>query len=430
MKPLVLITLLMAPTPIPARERVLTTTPTGHQIHHCQVFSPDGRFIYYDARNDETMLAASCLIGRVELATGQEQILYQVTNAAPHGPGVGGVTCDPVNGRLAFIHGLANASAAEPYAPHRRCGMSLDANGKIIHLDARDLTEPITPGALRGGTHAFHWAPDGNRLSFTYNDAMAPLRPAPYDLRTVGVMTPGHPVGVAAATPGTEFSGDAFATLLVPVTPTPTPGSDELLRAFDEGWLDPGHLAFFGILRTASGTDLTEVMLAEVPPDPGVTTFRSAALPEPPHGITIRRLTHTDQRRYPGVQGPRHWVRPAPDGSLVAFLAKDDRGIVQIFAVAPAGGELRQLSRLEVSVASPFAWSPDSKFLACAAGGCVQLIEAVSGQARALTEPGPPDQAPRYSVCFSPTGNRVAYNRLLPHPAGGSFLQVVVCDLP
>jgi hypothetical protein len=412
-----------------AGERALTTAPHGHQIHHCQAFSPDGRFIYYDYRNEETKLAGSGFIGRVEVATGREELLYRTASPGAHGPGVGAVTCDPAGGRLAFIHGLANASAAEPYAPHRRCGMSLTREGRAVHLDARDLSVPPTPGALRGGTHAFHWSPDGRRISFTYNDATVPPRPAPDDLRTIGVMQPGRPVAVAAADAG-EFGGEAFATVVVPVRSDPRPGSDEMRRAFDEGWLGADRLAFQGLVRTLEGRDLTEIFVVTLPVGLVAPEFPAAGVPVPQPGLAIRRLTRTEDRRHPGVQGPRHWVRPAPDGSCVAFLAMDDDGVVQIFKVPPEGGEIRQLSRLETSVESPFDWSPDGKSLACAAGGRIWLISAATGEATALTDPAPAGQGPRYAVCFSPTGRLVAYNRPVPAADGTHWLQVMACEVP
>lgn len=424
-----LVLMMSAATLAPAGERALTTAPHGHQIHHCQAFSPDGRFIYYDYRNDETKLAGSIGIGRVEVATGKEELLYQTESSGTHGPGVGAVTCDPAGGGLAFIHGLDDASPAEPYAPHRRCGMTLTPAGKAAHLDARDVSPPITPGALRGGTHAFHWSPDSRRISFTYNDATAPVRPAPDDLRTIGVMEPGRPVAIGNPGPG-EFGGTAFATVVVPVRSDPAPGSDQLRRAFDEGWLDKDRLAFQGIVRTRGGNDLTEIFVATLPPRPGASEFTATGAPLPPREIVVRRLTHTAERKFPGVQGPRHWVRPAPDGSCVAFLAKDDSGVAQIFKVPADGGDIRPISRLEVSVETPFDWSPDGRALACAAGGRVWLIDAETGTARPLTESVSPDTAPRYSVCFSPTGKLLAYNRPLRSADGRLWLQIMVCEVP
>jgi len=42
--------------------------------------------------------------------------------------------------------------------------------GVANNLDARDLTPPFTPGALRGGSHIHVWDSAGEWASFTYED--------------------------------------------------------------------------------------------------------------------------------------------------------------------------------------------------------------------------------------------------------------------
>ncbi len=407
-----------------AAERQLTTSRSGHQIHNRQCFSPDGRFIYYDARNDETMLGASRAIGRVEIATGREEILHRTENE-----GTGAVVCHPREERLAFILGLPG----HPYAAHHRGGATLAEDGAATRLDARDVTPPFTPGSLRGGTHAFHWSPDGRMLSFTYNDALIPQHPAPGDLRTVGVMLLGRPVGVKDARPPGDFHGVATAALVVPVTLSPRPGSDDILRAFDEDWLDDRTLAFQGIVLTASGEKITELFLAELPEDfppflPSADT-PPESLPAPLRGVSIRRLTHTASHPHPGIQGPRHWVRASPGGRRIAFLAKDSSGTIQIHTVPRSGGRPAPLTRLDHGVDGTFDWSPDGLRLACSSGGRIHLIDASSGESRPLTEPSLPGCEPRYAIVFSPEGNRLAFNRLTPHPKGGEFLQIHLVDL-
>jgi hypothetical protein len=57
-----------------------------------------------------------------------------------------------------------------------------------------DITAPFTPGALRGGSHVHVFSPNGENVSFTYNDhVMHELDPA-QDLRNVGVAVPFGPV--------------------------------------------------------------------------------------------------------------------------------------------------------------------------------------------------------------------------------------------
>lgn len=43
-------------------------------------------------------------------------------------------------------------------------------HGNLQPLDARDLTPPFTPGALRGGSHVHVWDAAGDWVSFTYED--------------------------------------------------------------------------------------------------------------------------------------------------------------------------------------------------------------------------------------------------------------------
>lgn len=444
-----------APAPAPAggpsAERVLTTAPAGHLLHNSQVFSPDDRLLVCDRRNDETRLAACREVVAVEAATGAERTVYRLEPGGAHGPGVGAATCSPVAPRVAFIRGLDSASPAEPYAPDRRCGMlaGLAGEGGAMHLDGRDVTPPFTPGALRGGSHAHHWSGDGQWISFTYNDAV--VRPPgtgapPDDLRTVGVMAPLQAVGVADARPGDEFGGAWFSVLVAVVTPDPRPGSDELSRACEEGWVGANGylrpdgsrqhraLAFLGDVRTAGGARLTEVFLADLPDDltragpAGPLAGTTTRLPAPPAGVAVRRLTRTETRRHPGVQGPRHWVRASPDGETIAFLARDEAGIVQLFGVSPNGGPARQLSRLNASVETPFTWSPDGRSIACAAAGRIQLVEVATGAARPLTDPSPPGCQPVHAVVFSHRGDLIAFNRRLPHPGGGHWLQVCLVE--
>ena len=85
--------------------------------------------------------------------------IYSTTNQSKYGPGVGAVTFSPVEDRVLFIHGIRNADKENPYTYARRTGVSvlIDKPGFGEFLDARNITPPFTPGALRGGTHAHSW---------------------------------------------------------------------------------------------------------------------------------------------------------------------------------------------------------------------------------------------------------------------------------
>lgn len=429
-----------------AEERVLTYTAAGHLIHNSQVFSRDCKYVVFDSRNDETQLAASTRIGMVDVKTGKEIVLYETSSESKFGPGVGAATFSPSGDVVAFIHGLDLCTEGKPYGPQRRSAglVTLDNPGSMRRLDARDVTVPFTPGALRGGTHAFHWSPDGRYLSFTYNDAVVQSGPAPFDLRTIGVMVFGRGAQVADPELGEDFSGLAFAVVVVPVKSDPQPG--ELMRACEEGWIGmEGYLrpdgsrqkralGFIGTTVGGDGKPLTEVYIVDLPDDLTVAGYSPlegtvSELPSPPKGVVVRRLTRTERSRRPGLQGPRHWVRSSPDGSTLAFLDEDELGIVQLYGVSPLGGNPRLLSKLRQSIETPFTWSPDGRFIATSAGGRIVLVDVSTGEGKYLTESSKPGRSPCYGVIFSPDGKQIAFNRMLPHPRGGAFLQVCLASV-
>jgi Tol biopolymer transport system component len=77
-----------------------------------------------------------------------------------------------------------------------------------------------------------------------------------------------------------------------------------------------------------------------------------------------RRLTFTHHNRYPGlVNVPRHWVRSNPQATQIAFLMRDDNGVVQLWLISPEGGEPRQLTHAERDIQSAFNWHPSGKML-------------------------------------------------------------------
>ena len=135
-------------------------------------------------------------------------------------------------------------------------------------------------------------------------------------------------------------------------------------------------------------------------------------LPFPPKGTTQRRLTFTADRKYPGLQGPRHWLRSSPDGSHIAFLMKDEQGIAQLWMVSPNGGSPVQVTRNPWAVASAFTWSADGRFIAHVMDGSVCITEVVISQTHRLTPRCDAADAPRPEACvFSPDGRQIAYGR-------------------
>jgi hypothetical protein len=155
-------------------ERQLTFDACGHTLYHSGCFSKDDLWLVFDSRNDETKIGSTATIKIVNTKTGEIRTVYQTPGQTEYGPGVGAASFSPVEDKVVFIHGLFSANADKPYGFTRRTAIAVDINKPMqpIVMDARQVTEPFVPGALRGGTHAHSFSPDGQWLSFTYNDAV------------------------------------------------------------------------------------------------------------------------------------------------------------------------------------------------------------------------------------------------------------------
>jgi WD40 repeat protein len=261
--------------------------------------------------------------------------------------------------------------------------------------------------------------------------------------RNVGVSVPRGPVRVSHDHPR-NHDGAWFTVLVTRTTSHPRPGSDDITRAYEEGWVGTNGyvrpdgtrqrsaLAFQGDVRTLDGRKVTEVFLVDLPddlthPGDGPPAGTETRLPRPPRGVVQRRLTFTTERKYPGVQGPRHWLRSSPDGTQIAFLMKDDAGVAQLWTVSPNGGPPRQVTHNPRPVASTITWSPDGRSIAHVMDGSVCVTEAGTGRTRRLTPRRTDATAPRPEACvFSPDGTQIAYVRRLPDSGGGASNQIFV----
>lgn len=434
-----------------ASERQLTHAPTGHVLTNVNVWSPDGRWIVYDTRIGDAQFTGTT-IEQVQVATGEVRTVYTSQNGAACGV----VTAHPREPQVVFIHGPEHPTPDWTYAMSRRRGVVVDTRkpGMATALDAATYAPPFVPGALRGGSHVHVFSPDGAWVSFTYDDEvlarLGDTLPATHDLnqRNVGVAVPVGPVKVGRSHPR-NHDGEWFSVVVTRTVNQPRAGSDEISRACEEGWAgNDGYrtadgkrqrkaLAFQGTVTSRAGTPHAEVFIVDLPevltipgnaPLEGTATTR----PAPPRGVVQRRLTFTDDRAFPGVVAtPRHWLRTSPDGKQIAFLLKDDRGVVQLWSVSPQGGPMRQITQNPHDIASAFTWSPDGRQVAHVMDRSVCVTDVTTGKTSRLTpRHDDPADAPKPFACvFSPDGRSVAYTRSVPSP-GGRFDQIFVTTLP
>lgn len=420
-------------------------------LTNVNVWSPDSRRIVYDTRTGDAFNGTR--IEEVEVTSGVIRRLYESSDGA----NCGVVTANPVDSRVVFIHGPERPTAEWSYGFTRRRGAVVDTNapGRSRPLDAMNYAPPFTPGALRGGSHVHVFSPDGAWVSFTYEDeilaqldAHPPATAHEPNQRNVGVTVPAGPVRVAPSHPR-NHDGDGFSVLVTRTVPQPRPGSDEIARAFEEGWVGSrGYLrsdgtwqhralAFLGQVTAPSGKMHAEVFIVDLPDDltrPGRAPLEGTATtrPAPPAGVSQRRLTYTADEPHPGVVTvPRHWLRVSPDGERIAFLRRDATGVVQLWTVSPRGDAPPvQVTRLKTDVSSALTWSPDGAWVAHTAGGQVCVTAVSSGQTHPLTPVRTDVGAPSPLACvFSPDGRKIAYVREVT-TAAGTFPQIFTVDVP
>jgi Protein of unknown function (DUF3748). len=387
----------------------LTFASRNHQLTNTQTWTPDGQWLAFDVRPSGASFTGET-IERVNVQTGEVEVVYR----AGEGAHVGVVTVHPKEDRYVFIHGPEYPDADWQYDFHHRRGV-VTFQGETHNLDAMDITAPFTPGALRGGSHVHVYSPNGQAVSFTYNDhVLHELNPS-LDLRNVGVAAPFGPVMPAGHHPR-EYNGSNWSVLVSQTTPVPKPGSDEINRAYEEGWVGNAQLAFIGDTLSASGEKVPELFIVDLPQDEaGWKTAGDAPLcgtentmPAPPSGVQQRRLTFTHDNAFPGlVNIPRHWVRSNPQATQIAFLMRDESGIVQLWLISPDGTGLRQLTQSR-GIQSAFNWHPAGKALGFVLENRIAVCDAKTGKIRFLTadHENPPSAD---AVVFSPDGEHIAW---------------------
>ncbi|MBM4156790.1 MAG: DUF3748 domain-containing protein [Lentisphaerae bacterium] len=437
-------------------ERQVTSAPHGHMLTNIGCWSGDGRWIAYDVRDQDSVFSGT-RIEAVDVATGEIRVLL---DSSPGSCGV--ATCDPGSDACVFILGPERPSPDWTYGPARRGGAVVHASrpGVADSLDARCLAPPFIPGALRGGTHLHTFSPDGaGWVASTYEDHVLDLAAgaagAERNQRNVAVSVPAGSVAVPRSHPRNR-DGSHFTVLVTRTHDAPRPGSDEISRACEEGWVGTAGyvrpdgtrqcraIAFQGTVTAADGRTVVEAFLVDLPetaremtvPGEGPLEGTATTRPRPPRGVVQRRLTRTADLPNPGIQGPRHWLRGSPDGSRIAMLRKDADGIAQLWTVSPCAGlpggpapEPVQLTRNPWPVASSFSWSPDGRWIAFVADGSVMATDAATGATLRLTPRAEDAAAPQPFACVvSPDGRSVAYQRAVVSAGGRAITQVFVCS--
>jgi len=434
-----------------AEKQITNDLSYNHDLDNNDNFSPDNQWLVYDTRTEEGGIAASAKIEKINVETGEKKVLYELPNNAEWGPGAGAVSYSPVGNSVVFIHGLLSVTKENPYQQWRRTGVIInDAAPNVpVFMDARNITPPYTKGALRGGTHRHEWSGDGQWIGYTYNDAVLKALEdktgEKHNLRTIGVSKRNNPVSLEKDAQGDNVSGEWFSALVVRVTPTPKPGSDEISHAAGDSWVGTnGYVkpdgtrqiarAFIGKVKNKNGKEVDEVFIVDIPADItipgefGPLEGTDTMFPMPPKGTVQRRLTFTADMPQAGCTGI---VRSSPDGSLLAFLAKDTKGIQQIFTISPNGGVPTQVTFHDKNVEGSVRCRPDGKQISYVWEGSIVVCkignEPFESRFQLLTKPT--ENSPS-NLVWSHDDRTLAFNRIITDEKTGKSKQIFIVKPP
>ena len=425
----------------------ITTGSYNHDLDNNDNFSPDGIWLVYDTRTGIGGIGGSPSVERVNVETGRIEVLFAVKDNQSWGPGAGAVSYHPTENKVIFIHGLPFCGEKNPYQQWKRSGIIVeDSHPNVpIYMDARDVTLPYTPGALRGGTHRHEWSKDGKWVGYTYNDAiMKAIEDSTgetLNLRTIGVSTRLHPVSVDHSGEGENQSSDWYSVLVVRVVPNPKPGSDEISNAASDSWIGNGSYvskngkkqvarAFLGKVRNRKNQAVDDLFVVDIPDsinqpgEFGPLEGTPNTFPMPPKGTVQRRLTFTAETVHPGCGGV---VRSSSDGKWIAYLAADDKGVQQIFLISPEGGTSRQVTYHPAGVQTGPRWSPDNQSICYQSENCVVLCkvsdEPFEKRFQRLT---PTSKEELSNIVWTNDGKTIAFNRPVKDSDGKMWKQIFV----
>jgi hypothetical protein len=405
----------------------------NHDLDNNDNFSPDGKWLVYDTRDEVTAIAGCSSIERVNIETGKTEVLYKIEDNHDYGPGAGAASYHPTENKVIFIHGLADCTPSNPYQQWRRTGVIIKDNQPNIpeNMDSRDVTFPYTAGALRGGTHRHEWSRDGKWIGYTYNDAVMKKfedsTGIKWNLRTIAVSNQKHTLMINNGGAGETVSGTWYSAVVVRVVPDPEPGSDEISNAASDSWIggsgykkQDGKMqvarAFLGKVCNKKGIAVDDLFVVEIPDsinipgEYGPLEGTQNSFPMPPKGTMQRRLTYTADSRYPGCSGV---VRSSSDGAYISYLSRDKNGIHQVFVISPDGGERRQVTEHNSDVRSGVRWSPDNKTIAYTWDNSIIICEIsdrpFKKRYKRLTQR---TDEPPTNLVWSNDGKTIAFNRL------------------
>jgi hypothetical protein len=106
---------------------------------------------------------------------------------------------------------------------------------------------------------------------------------------------------------------------------------------------------------------------------------------------------------------------------------RDDAGVVQIYEVEIATGNLRQVSTFEHSIQDQISLNSDASLASVVSDNQIWLLQLDTGFAWPLTERTSEERRPSGAIHICDKNKRLVYNRYQPNE-DGNWLQIFTID--
>lgn len=200
-------------------------------------------------------------------------------------------------------------------------------------------------------------------------------------------------------------------------TPAPAPGSDEINRAYEEGWVGNDTLAFIGDTLAENGEKAPAVdrRFAGRMKPAGSSLVGAAGRYRNHNAGAAGGRQPASFDLHPPSPLPGTGERPAPlgarqsqgDGDSLSDARRRRRSAA--VAYFPAGGEPRQLTHHASGIQSAFNWHPSGEWLGFALEDRIACCHAGTGDITFLTDTHAHAHAPSAdAIVFSPDGKQIA----------------------
>lgn len=355
--------------------RIITKSHDGRILTNNNVWTADSKSLLFDTRSDRLGdIFDGVRIMQLDVESGEEHCLYLTKNAAACGV----VTTHPFDDRYVFISGPEHPTNEWMYGPSHRQGMiGHRTSPQIAHkMDARELTDRPTNGALRGGTHVHMWHPKGDWLRSTYNDARIAE-----NVRDIAIHIPGN-VDVAASHPrnhcGSYHSFIVTDTVVAPVN------TDQITRAYEETWLGATRQIAFMADTLVAGEVITEIFKVDASDISlgSKHSFDPTGRIKPPVGTFQTRLSHLAETELRIAKKPRHWLASSPDGNTIAVLLQSNNTQPQLYTLDVMSLRLKQRTFIPGGVTTAISWSRSGSMISFGAGSAVYVIDTAGWKVR------------------------------------------------